>query len=58
MNDVEIILCDILKTTKFSLQHDESTLKDNEALLFAYVRYLSIDDENHGKTIIWEIVKH
>ncbi|KAL4089195.1 hypothetical protein QTP88_024256 [Uroleucon formosanum] len=31
--DVEIKLCDILKITKFSLQLDESTLRDNEALL-------------------------
>ncbi|KAE9542272.1 hypothetical protein AGLY_003399 [Aphis glycines] len=35
--DVEIKLCDILKITKFSLQLNESTLRDNEALLLAYV---------------------
>lgn len=41
--DVEIKLCDILKITKFLLQLDESTLRDNEVLLLAYVRYVNID---------------
>ncbi|XP_050059713.1 SCAN domain-containing protein 3-like [Aphis gossypii] len=43
--DVEIKLCDILRNTKFSLQLDESTLRDNEALLLAYVRYVNIDEK-------------
>jgi len=43
--DVKIKLCDILKITKFSLQLDESTLRDNEALLLAYVRYVNIDQK-------------
>ncbi|XP_050520167.1 SCAN domain-containing protein 3-like [Daktulosphaira vitifoliae] len=37
---VEEILCEYLKTTKFSIQLDESTLSDNEALLLAYVRFV------------------
>ena len=36
VNDVEIQLIQILLTTEFSLQLDESTLCDNEALLLAY----------------------
>ena len=33
-------LCEILQTTEFALQLDESTLRANEALLMAYVRYI------------------
>ena len=40
-NDIENKLCDELKTTQFSLQLDETTLCDNEALLMAYVRYIN-----------------
>lgn len=39
-NDVEISLCDYLKTCKFSIQLDESTLPSNEALLLSYVRFI------------------
>lgn len=38
--DVEISLCDYLKTCKFSIQLDESTLPNNEALLLSYVRFI------------------
>ena len=38
--DVEQQLCKVLQTTEFALQLDESTLRDNEALLMAYVRYI------------------
>ena len=38
--DVEQQLCQVLQTTEFALQLDESTLRDNEALLMAYVRYI------------------
>ena len=34
-NDVESKLCEILKTTQFALQLDESTLPGNECLLLA-----------------------
>ena len=37
--DVENQLIEILRVIEFSLQLDESTLHDNEALLLAYVRY-------------------
>ena len=40
-NDIENKLCDELKTTQFSLQLDETTLRDNEALIMAYVRYVN-----------------
>ena len=40
-NDIENKLCGELETTQFSLQLDESTLRDNEALLMAYVRYIN-----------------
>lgn len=38
--DVEVSLCDFLKTTQFSLQLDESTLTGNESLLLVYVRFI------------------
>lgn len=38
--DVEFSLCDYLKTCRFSIQLDESTLPNNEALLLAYVRFV------------------
>ena len=42
-HDIETKLSDDLKTTEFCLQIDETTLRDNEALLMAYVRYLNSD---------------
>ena len=36
--NIENKLCDELKTTQFSLQLDETTLRDNEVLLMAYER--------------------
>uniref|UniRef100_A0A5S6Q656 DUF4371 domain-containing protein n=1 Tax=Trichuris muris TaxID=70415 RepID=A0A5S6Q656_TRIMR len=38
--DVEEALCDLLRSTEFSLQLDESTLPGNETLLLAYVRFI------------------
>lgn len=43
--DIETSLCDQLKTTEFALQIDESTLRDNEALLMGYVRYINTNNE-------------
>ncbi|XP_068234353.1 SCAN domain-containing protein 3-like [Palaemon carinicauda] len=40
-SDIENELYDELKTTQFSLQLDETTLRDNEALILAYVRYIN-----------------
>ncbi|XP_068229546.1 SCAN domain-containing protein 3-like [Palaemon carinicauda] len=40
-SDIENKLYDELKTTQFSLQLDETTLRDNEALILAYVRYIN-----------------
>ncbi|CAL1527097.1 unnamed protein product, partial [Lymnaea stagnalis] len=37
---IEIQLVEKLKTRKFSVQMDESTLRDSEALLITYVRYI------------------
>ena len=37
---VEESLCVYLKTSKFSIQLDESTLPRNETLLLAYVRFI------------------
>ncbi|CAH1968119.1 unnamed protein product [Acanthoscelides obtectus] len=39
-SDIESSLCNYLQTTHFSIQLDESTLPDNAALLFAYVRFI------------------
>ncbi|XP_042205956.1 SCAN domain-containing protein 3-like, partial [Homarus americanus] len=38
--DVEVQLVEKLKYTNFSIQLDESTVRDSEALLMAYVRYV------------------
>ncbi|GBP51331.1 hypothetical protein EVAR_34117_1 [Eumeta japonica] len=40
-SDVESFLSDYLRTTHFSIQLDESTLPGNEALLLAYVRFVT-----------------
>ncbi|KFD54691.1 hypothetical protein M513_04391 [Trichuris suis] len=42
--DVEESLCNFLKSTKFSLQLDESSLPGNEAILLAYVRFIKEED--------------
>lgn len=47
---IEVSLCELLLSTEFFLQVDESTLSGNEALLLAYFRIL-----NEGK-IIQEIL--
>uniref|UniRef100_A0A5S6QNG2 DUF4371 domain-containing protein n=1 Tax=Trichuris muris TaxID=70415 RepID=A0A5S6QNG2_TRIMR len=39
-SDAEEALCDLLRSTEFSLQLDESTLPGNETLLLAYVRFI------------------
>lgn len=39
-NDVEEQLVDMLRETKFSLALDESTVRDSEALLLSYVRFV------------------
>ena len=38
-DDLEVQLVTILRTTKFSLALDESTVRDNEVLLLAYTRF-------------------
>ena len=43
-NDIEKTIYDILKTTEFSLQIDESTMPGNEALVLAYVRFIQEDN--------------
>ena len=43
-SSIEENICNVLKTTEFSLQIDESTMPGNEALLLAYVRF--IQEEN------------
>ncbi len=42
--DIEIQLVKKLKTRKLSVQMDESTLKDIEAVLITYVRYIDKGD--------------
>ncbi|XP_026471713.1 SCAN domain-containing protein 3-like [Ctenocephalides felis] len=42
--NIEELLCNHLKSCKFSLQLDESTLPNNEALLLTYVRFIK-DEE-------------
>ena len=39
--NIEDQLCEILRNTSFSLQLDETTTSDNNALLMAYVYYIS-----------------
>ena len=38
--NIEQQLCEVLQTTEFALRLDELTLRDYEALLMAYVRYV------------------
>ncbi|KFD50498.1 hypothetical protein M514_08566 [Trichuris suis] len=42
--DVEESLCNFLKSTKFSLQLDESSLPGNEAILLAYLPFIKEED--------------
>lgn len=42
--DIEKQLVEKLKTRNFSVQMDESTLRDSEAVLVTYVRYI---DKGH-----------
>ena len=39
-SDVENQLVEKLKTSKFSIQLDQSTVSDNRAILMAYVRFI------------------
>ena len=39
--NIEEKLCEVLRKTTFSLQLDETTTSDNNALLMAYVRYIA-----------------
>ena len=39
-SDVESQLVEKLKTSKFSIQLDQSTVSDNRAILMAYVRFI------------------
>ncbi|XP_013913991.1 PREDICTED: zinc finger MYM-type protein 6-like [Thamnophis sirtalis] len=43
--EVEEMLIDTLKSTKFVMQIDESTISENEALLLAYVRFINRNEE-------------
>ncbi|XP_013927350.1 PREDICTED: protein ZBED8-like, partial [Thamnophis sirtalis] len=49
--NVEDVLCSILRTTDFALQLDESTLPGNESLLLAYVRF--IKDESLTQELLF-----
>ena len=54
--NIEDQLCEILRNTSFSLQLDETTTSDNNALLMAYVHYLS--DENIVEKLVFCKCKH
>lgn len=41
--NIEDTLCNMLRTTEFGLQLDESTLPGNESLLLAYVRFVKVE---------------
>ncbi len=49
--DIEIQRVEKLKTRKFSVQMDESTLRDSGAVLITYVRY--IDKGDFAKEILF-----
>ena len=56
-NDIENKLCDKLKTTQFFLQLDETTLRDNEALILAYVRFINTSHESIKEFLFAEQLK-
>ena len=69
--DVEAQLVSKLQVKQFAIQLDESTLRDNEALLLAYVRFIdgdnlkeemlfarSLETDTKGKTIFKEVVSY
>ncbi|KAG9492152.1 hypothetical protein GDO78_000589 [Eleutherodactylus coqui] len=43
--DMEEMLLDMLKNTEFVMLIDESTVRDNEALLLAYVCFINQNEE-------------
>ncbi|GFW51241.1 SCAN domain-containing protein 3 [Trichonephila clavipes] len=49
--DIEMQLVEKLKTRKLSLQLDESTLRDNEAILITCVKY--VDKEHFAEEILF-----
>src|SRR5699024_4958724 len=49
--DVETQLVEKLKSRNFSVQMDESTLRDNESVLISYVRY--IDKGNFAEEMLF-----
>jgi hypothetical protein len=68
--DVQRSVTDFLKTAEFSLQFDESTLRNNESLLLAYVRFINyknicqellfankLETDTEGKSI-FDVLEH
>ena len=49
--NIEETLCNMLRTTEFSLQLDESTLPGKESLLLAYVRF--VKDESFVQELLF-----
>ena len=50
--DTEDQLCAILRETPFSLQLDETTTSDNNALLMAYVRYSASNSQEMAEEFL------
>lgn len=55
-SDIENFLCNYLQTNSFSIQLDESTLPNNEALLLAYVRFI-LNQEIHEELLFAKALK-
>ena len=53
-DELTIALVAELKSEKFALQLDESTLRDSEALLLGYVRYVAKNEEIQEKLLFSE----
>uniref|UniRef100_A0A670XYV0 DUF4371 domain-containing protein n=1 Tax=Pseudonaja textilis TaxID=8673 RepID=A0A670XYV0_PSETE len=49
--DMEERLIDTLKSTEFMMQIDESTIRENETLLLAYVRFINGNEEIGAKLL-------
>jgi uncharacterized protein (UPF0305 family) len=54
--DIENFLCNHLQKNSFSIQLDESTLPNNEALLLAYVRFI-LNQEVHEELLFARTLK-
>jgi len=51
--NVESKICSMLKSQKFALQLDGATIRDNEAVLLAYVRFFDVEAKRVSEEMLF-----